>query len=126
VSSVTIGDGLFLLAIVGLGVTIAIGVLAEQRKKKRELEAAAWPTVSGVVESICSKSNGRRAPLYSGGLLFSYSVNGEFYSAEHYFKGLYYTPEEAEYPVKKWIGEKIQIHYNPADPQESYFLEVYP
>jgi len=72
-----------------------------------------WPTSEGVVES----AGARRLGSDEGGglvheLVFSYSVNGTYYS------GVFrYSHKNAD--VEDWVGQKILIHYLPEDPSKS-------
>jgi hypothetical protein len=124
-----VGDAInfFVRVAAGLMAFAAIGLLLQRWRRKQE--ASHWPTVSCAVESVCadaSQGSARYGPAFAGAILYSYKINGEYYSGQYYLPGRYSTAEDAQNQISNWIGKTIQVHYNPADPQESYFLDVYP
>ena len=55
-----------------------------------------------------------------GDLHYSYSVNGNSYSASHYFRAS--GNDDAEDLVKEWRSRRIVVHYFPGNPSRSVFI----
>lgn len=92
------------------------------------LGAKNWPMTTASVEQTCSDEHvipgqNRVSFEYEGGILYSYQVNGEFYSGQHNFGEIFSSTEDALASVEHWVGKKILIHYRPDKPEVSAFLE---
>lgn len=74
---------------------------------------------TGIVEQSCVDNYDR---LYVPALLYSYHVNGEYYSGQYNFPDSFRDPDEALESVKPWLKKKIYIRYKPSDPQVSVLL----
>jgi len=95
----------------------AVGAVVGWRKRSA---ARSWPIVIGVVEQTCADKVDRYR--YAPGVLYSYQVQGEFYSGQYQLKETRYTAEQATELATPWLKRKICIRYKPNDPQTSVFL----
>lgn len=75
--------------------------------------------ITGVVEQSCVDRTDRG---YVPGILYSYQVNGEFYSGQYSFRERYGDPDKAVELARPWLQKKILIRYKPSDPQISVLL----
>jgi len=95
-------------------------------RRGRKKEPLELPVVAASVEEICSEESedsDESAPKYTAGVIYSYKVGGEVYRGTHDWPELYGSPEEAREKIKYRIGVKIQVQYDPANPQYSYLDE---
>lgn len=60
---------------------------------------------------------------WNPGLQYSYQVAGEHHSGYFLLDHVFYSPEYARDATQEWIKRRIFIRYNPANPEESAFLE---
>ena len=81
--------------------------------------ASNWPMITGVVEQTCVDQDNRG---HVPGLLYSYQVNGEYYSGQFSFPDGFRDRDKALESVKPWLQKKIYIRYKPSDPQISVLL----
>jgi|ERR1041385_915809 len=73
-----------------------------------------WPSIQALVESV----GRRRLEDTEGGgwvneLIFSYSVNNEYYS------GVFRYSLSDDETIEEWTGRKVLIHYQPENPSKS-------
>jgi len=80
-----------------------------------------WLSVPGTVEYAEPMMVGEDSDAHWGSdLHYSYSVDGNSYSASFYFRAL--SEEDARELVKGWRNRKILVHYLPANPARSIFV----
>ena len=89
-------------------------------------DARAWPTVTGrVLESSYSRGSSR-AVTYRPHVLYEYRVGGRTWRNTSIWLTAMETfgePAEAEAFLRPWpVGGAAEIHYNPANPQQSALL----
>ena len=56
-------------------------------------------------------------------LQYFYQAAGEHYSGCFVLDRIFYSPDDARDAAQEWVDRKIFIRYNPANPEESAFLE---
>jgi hypothetical protein len=55
-------------------------------------------------------------------LQYSYQVDGEYYAGYIILGGPYTSHEDASAAARPWLGKKISVRYNPAQPHQSALL----
>lgn len=85
----------------------------------KRLGAGNWPMTVGTVEQTCVDRDNRG---FVPGILYSYQVNGEFYSGSFHFREGYSDSDKAVEAARPWLKRKIYIRYKPSDPQTSVLL----
>ena len=79
----------------------------------RRRTAKKWPSTTAVVQQTCTDQVAKwyfnHYDRYVGGILYSYQVDGKFFSGQHNFEGEYSCPEAATSRTKKWLGRRIKI-----------------
>ena len=117
-------DGIFYFYVLALVLLLLFLFLWWRRSRKKEpLEL---PVIAASVEEICSEESedsDDSALKYTAGVIYSYKVGGEVYRGMHDWPELYDSSEEAREKIKYRIGDKIQVQYDPANPQYSYLDE---
>jgi len=87
------------------------------RQKRRFKAAPSWPVAeaiieTGTIESVAAvKGSKVQLPVFA----FSYLVSGEYYSGR--FALMPYITDPGESLVKRMIGRKLEVHYDPVKPQ---------
>jgi hypothetical protein len=84
-------------------------------------EARNWPSADAIVDYAEPKIAGDDENTHwVGDLHYSYSVNGNSYSASHYFRAS--GNDDAKDQVKEWRSRRIVVHYFPGNPSRSVFI----
>lgn len=76
--------------------------------------------VIGMVEQTCCDQV--RRGRYTPGILYSYQVNGEYFSGQYQLQETRRSTEDALELARPWLKKKIFVRYKPGDPQTSAFL----
>lgn len=114
----------FDLLVAGLALAPLVLVFLWLRRRKKDWPD--WPTIFATVEEVCADEwevPGSVESRYAGGIIYSYQVDGKTY------KGLYDSPdsynsvEDARERLKHWIGRKVRIEYDLANPERSFFRD---
>lgn len=106
-----IAAGLLLIGLVFGGASIGMSISV--KKKKAVCTRRTSGIVTDIREEKMSGSIGE-APLISWHPVFTYEVNGQEISK----KSSYGSSKQAFY-----VGQKVNVYYNPADPNEYYVQE---
>jgi Protein of unknown function (DUF3592) len=101
------------LRLIGLGAALASTAFYLWKKHA----ARNWPTLIGQVENYHLDKD------YVAYLLYSYEVDGQFYSGEHPLKRRVRSTDHAEKIATPWLHQKVVIRFNPQRPDQSVFLE---
>ena len=76
----------------------------------RRRGARHWPVTDGTVEyGLSSDVDGWRTNL-----VYSYSVNGDFYSGTHAVKAA--NEADADEQARNWKGQSLTVRYSPRNP----------
>ena len=97
----------FDIRIVIAAVVLVAGAVGAILNWKKRSAARSWPIVIGVVEQTCADKVDRYR--YAPGVLYSYQVQGEYYSGQHMLKETRYTAEEAIELATPWLKKKICV-----------------
>ena len=81
--------------------------------------AAAWPLAVAKVETFEIKQLNRH--LFTTILYYSYSAQGHFYSGR--FSRSLSSRDMADSLGSDWQDHQIMVHYDPAHPSQSVFIE---
>jgi len=87
---------------------------------KRMQDVRRWPKTEATIESASlevvrsSKYQDIQLPTFA----FSYQVNGEYFSGR--FALMPYITDPGPSLMERMIGRKLQVHYNPRDPNECF------
>jgi hypothetical protein len=84
-----------------------------------------WPIVNARVEQtrvIHVRGRGLSFPRYYPAILYSYQVNGQFYSGESQLNRSSLDADDAMEMAQPWLHRKILVHYNPKNPDKSIYL----
>jgi hypothetical protein len=104
------------------------------RHIRRRKAAFQWPLIEATIQSefVSELTNAAVGMGVAGAvasrmlcnavLQYSYIVAGEFYAGYIIFGGPYGSREEAAASARPWIGKKVSIRYNPAQPNQSALL----
>lgn len=82
--------------------------------------ARSWPAVEATIESGTLehvKDSSARAPIVLPVLAFSYQALGTFYGGRF---SLSHLNTDADELIQKLIGRKLQVRYNPSEPEKWY------
>jgi hypothetical protein len=110
--------GIYLsLGALGIVAVVVIVMAWWWHREKRNTEIAqSWPTAeatieSGALENVTDSS--AKAPLVLPVLAFSYQVLGNYYSGRF---ALSHINTEKDELIRRMIGRKLQVRYNPTSP----------
>jgi hypothetical protein len=106
------------------------------RKIRRRKAAFSWPLIEATIQSEFASDLANAAvgmafgvagsaasrTLCNAVLQYTYNVAGEFYSGYIIFGGPYNSREDAAAAARPWIGKKVSVRYNPAQPHQSALL----
>jgi len=131
-------SGSVLRSILAVGLLLGAGAWFLYRHIRRRKAAFGWPLIEATIQSefaseltnpavgmaVVGAVAGSLASrmLCNAVLQYTYSVAGEFYSGYIIFGGPYGSREEAAASARPWIGKKVSIRYNPAQPNQSALL----
>lgn len=101
------------------GIVLLFGAAGAVLNWRKRAVARNWPMVVGTVEQA-SVNHGNQK--FFPALLYSYQVNGEFYSGEHQLSDSQRSPEAALELAAPWLKKRIYLRYHPNDPQKSVYL----
>lgn len=130
----TMGDIRAALFMLGL---ISVGAWFLYRHIRRRREAFRWPLIEATIQSefaanlagpgvgmavagIAGSVAARNA--YNCVLQYSYQVAEEFYAGYIVLGGPYASSGDASAAARPWLGKKISVRYNPAQPHQSALL----
>ena len=100
-------------------VVLLFGAGAGVLNWRKRASARNWPMVVGMVEQTCVNEVNHN---YFPALLYSYQVNGEFYSGQHQFSESRRNSDDALELAAPWVKKRIFVRYQPNDPQQSVYL----
>ena len=106
-------------AISALGALIgAGGLILRWRLKLKQGRAESWPMVSATIDRavVISNDNG-----YYADLLYSYSVNGDYFSGAH--QKAFRREKRADEFTASVHHQQVWVRYRPEDPQDSLIRE---
>jgi hypothetical protein len=107
-----------------VAILIIGGAIYERRKRAA---AKSQPMVVGTVEQIALHEESRKyGSVYFPQLLYSYQVNGEYYSGQYVIRDGRTNSDEALALAKPWLKRRIFVHYQPNHPGRSVFLREDP
>ena len=123
-----------LRSILAVGLLLGAGAWFLYRHISRRKAAFRWPLIDATIQSefVSELTNAAvgmgvvgavaSRMLCNAVLQYTYSVAGEFYSGYIIFGGPYGSREEAAASARPWIGKKVSVRYNPAQPNQSALL----
>lgn len=121
---INLAFGLFLLLAISF-----VWLLYRYRRVRLHLAPRKWKKIEAVVRGgFGTDIRDDDAEIedsfgWKPGLQYSYAVAGDHYSGYFLLDRIFYSPEYAKDATQEWMNRKIFIRYNPANPQESAFLE---
>jgi hypothetical protein len=101
-----------LARLIGLGAALASAVFYLWKKHV----ARNWPTQTGQVENYHVEDD------FTTFLLYSYEVDGQFYSGERALNNNVRSTDHAEEIAAPWLKRKIIVRVNPGHPEQSICL----
>jgi hypothetical protein len=77
----------------------------------RTRHAQSWPSAQGSIMSAQARSTGKSFQPWVAELVYSYVVNGEYYSGSHRIPAL--SESRAEKKVEGWKNRMVVVRYSP-------------
>ena len=81
--------------------------------------SSGWPLVPATVEQAIVDTHSGRSKSYRAEIIYSYSVDGEYYSGRYECDFVWSEYEADDFAAQYPKGTTIQVHVSPAKPELS-------